>query len=263
MSRGARSGGGGGAFRGRWVAVTCVPFELACNAILGNDSRNLEDDAPPAGATVDTMPTYPEDAATCEADLASDAKNCGACGHDCLGGACTAGVCQPFVVGVGLSGPANPAVDENGMLFFTTNDGAVRSCSATGCGAGANLVTRLSPDAANPVLTGLAVRAGTVYFSAYYESSVYSCPVGGCAAATPLVTTIPNPYDIVTDETNLYMTSASGAFVARCPPARAVWSRWRRTASVRTTARASMARISTGTAGGRTRSSSEPSCIAR
>jgi hypothetical protein len=29
-------------------------------------------------------------------DTTSDGKNCGACGHDCLGGACTAGQCQPI-----------------------------------------------------------------------------------------------------------------------------------------------------------------------
>jgi hypothetical protein len=29
-------------------------------------------------------------------DTTSDGKNCGACGHDCLGGACTSGQCQPI-----------------------------------------------------------------------------------------------------------------------------------------------------------------------
>ncbi len=32
------------------------------------------------------------------ADLDSDAKNCGQCGHDCLGGACDTGTCQPFTI---------------------------------------------------------------------------------------------------------------------------------------------------------------------
>lgn len=31
-------------------------------------------------------------------DLGSDPLSCGACGHSCLGGACTAGACQPFEV---------------------------------------------------------------------------------------------------------------------------------------------------------------------
>ena len=34
----------------------------------------------------------------CAADVQNDAANCGFCGHDCLGGACTGGVCQPFAI---------------------------------------------------------------------------------------------------------------------------------------------------------------------
>src|SRR4051812_48420937 len=49
------------------------------------------DGAIPFGADAAAM-----DAADCNADLKTDAKNCGSCGHDCLGGACTAGKCAPF-----------------------------------------------------------------------------------------------------------------------------------------------------------------------
>jgi hypothetical protein len=34
----------------------------------------------------------------CETDLGASAANCGACGHDCLGGGCQSGKCQPMVV---------------------------------------------------------------------------------------------------------------------------------------------------------------------
>jgi hypothetical protein len=34
----------------------------------------------------------------CSPDLTSDPRNCGACGRDCLGGACRASVCQPIQV---------------------------------------------------------------------------------------------------------------------------------------------------------------------
>lgn len=34
----------------------------------------------------------------CETYLPNDPKNCGACGRDCLGGACSLGVCQPILV---------------------------------------------------------------------------------------------------------------------------------------------------------------------
>jgi sugar lactone lactonase YvrE len=47
----------------------------------------------------------------CEAALATDATNCGACGVDCDGGACVAGVCQPYVLAKDQAGPGQIAVD--------------------------------------------------------------------------------------------------------------------------------------------------------
>lgn len=34
----------------------------------------------------------------CETDLHTSSAHCGTCGHDCLGGACEGGVCQPLVI---------------------------------------------------------------------------------------------------------------------------------------------------------------------
>jgi len=38
-------------------------------------------------------------------DTQSDDKNCGSCGHDCLGGTCVGGKCQPFEIASGLPVP--------------------------------------------------------------------------------------------------------------------------------------------------------------
>jgi len=35
------------------------------------------------------------------ADVSTDPANCGACGHDCLGGDCLGGMCQPLVLFTG------------------------------------------------------------------------------------------------------------------------------------------------------------------
>jgi hypothetical protein len=42
-------------------------------------------------------PTYCAASNAC-VDLTSDGKNCGACGHDCLGGTCSGGQCQPVMI---------------------------------------------------------------------------------------------------------------------------------------------------------------------
>jgi sugar lactone lactonase YvrE len=45
-----------------------------------------------------TSEIAPLEASACDADTNADPHNCGACGHDCCGGACTAGQCQPLVL---------------------------------------------------------------------------------------------------------------------------------------------------------------------
>ena len=40
----------------------------------------------------------------CDANLDGDASNCGACGHDCLGGTCDGGICQPYEVVAAMPG---------------------------------------------------------------------------------------------------------------------------------------------------------------
>lgn len=201
------------------AAGALAALGVACNAILGNDPVALEssslDAAPVADARVDGGGGG--DAATCNADLASDPANCGACGHSCLGGACQGRQCQPFVVATGLAGPAHLATDGAGTLFVATNDGAVRSCPTKGCGASAAKVTELGLDGGNPILTGLAVAAGNVYFVGYYTGALYMCPTAGCARPTVITSGIPNPFHLAVDSTNVYFLSASVPYVGRCP----------------------------------------------
>jgi hypothetical protein len=51
-------------------------------------------------------------------DMQTDPLNCGTCGHDCLGGACTVGECQPVVLYTGVSGGAYVAVDATSVYLF-------------------------------------------------------------------------------------------------------------------------------------------------
>lgn len=89
-----------------------VALASGCSAVVGTgnlasgDARGSD-----AGATgwAPPDPTPPPDpnappTACGGADLATDALNCGRCGHDCLGGACEAGQCQPVKLGTVPSG---------------------------------------------------------------------------------------------------------------------------------------------------------------
>src|SRR5262245_7121247 len=61
------------------------------------------------------------DAAGCGAQLDSDGKNCGRCGHDCLGGACQLGQCQVATIAPIAGHPWYFAMDETAFFVVTTN----------------------------------------------------------------------------------------------------------------------------------------------
>lgn len=89
-------------------------------------------------------------------DLQTDPSNCGACGHGCLGGACSAGLCQPVTIAPQLSGKGTGwslTVDgsASGNVYYTAflSGGAstMFSCPKSGCTTPTTLTAALnSPD---------------------------------------------------------------------------------------------------------------------
>jgi hypothetical protein len=72
-------------------------------------------DAPPDGTTAD--------ARSC-GDTQSSSANCGSCGHDCLGGSCQAGVCQPIRIFASDAGAQPWAIAVDGTnVYFTDISG--------------------------------------------------------------------------------------------------------------------------------------------
>jgi hypothetical protein len=71
----------------------------------------------------------------CAADLATDPKNCGACGHDCLGGGCGAGACLPFRVSYADASAESIAANDAGVYWVVANGSAVLQCPPAGCSA--------------------------------------------------------------------------------------------------------------------------------
>ena len=76
------------------------------------------------------------DATPCEGgalELATSSKNCGACGHDCRGGECLEGVCDPAFVATGQQSPSGLALDEDYVYWANqTATGTVSRVSKTG-----------------------------------------------------------------------------------------------------------------------------------
>jgi hypothetical protein len=138
---------------------------------------------PSAEAAVSTAPAdgAPLDAGTAEAspcgDTSSVPTNCGRCGHDCLGGQCSGGVCQPFALVAADAGasPTDLAVDDAYVYWTDMYNGAVtRTDKSTG------ISTVLSTSTFFP--QPIAVDDANVYWGDF--AGLYWCPKSSCALNT-------------------------------------------------------------------------------
>jgi hypothetical protein len=150
------------------------------------------------GAIVDASPCP-------DSGYESNPRHCGRCGHDCLAGACEAGICQPFVVATDLGVTELEAiVARKDVLYFAARQ-AIVSCPTSGCGdAGTVLASGL-----NKPPGGVAADDTYVYFAA--SDRVLRCPLGGCGDAGPVELASGNDVtSVAVDATGLYYTDGSG-----------------------------------------------------
>jgi hypothetical protein len=96
------------------------------------------------------------------ADVWADPVNCGSCGHDCLGGACNAGECAPFVLAV-THGSIGIAIDSTFVYWADNEAGVIDKLSKDLTHAGTPSVVA-SGDAAASV-QGIASDGTYVYWT--------------------------------------------------------------------------------------------------
>lgn len=163
--------------------------------------------APGADAGADAADTdAPSDSGGC-GDTMVTAANCGSCGHDCLGGQCNAGRCQPVAIASAQSSPGYIAVDGAFVYWLA----ALRLARTS--------VTATNPSAWTPVGSGTLSGVGYV---TPFSPSLYVLgnkgdvsriaedepPDGG--AATPLFT-----LDMASNATWLGLDGAHAFVLAR------------------------------------------------
>lgn len=207
------------------LVVLSATTLVACAAILDlpnpKEDPGLATDGATAdqGASVDAStdtspPDTGGDGSPCSADLQIDGHNCGACGHDCLGGACTQSKCQPVKV-VSSSSLAPYAMTLSGSTLYFTN---VKG-SSLGSMAKA-LKTATNNDTPPVVLSDWSSKQGTpfqvsasgtdVYFAVHsgsaanyeYDGALMRCPSETCQVALSVKGI--DSYAIATDGANVY-----------------------------------------------------------
>ena len=157
----------------------------------------------------------------CEASLLTDGRHCGACGRDCLGGACSAGKCQPLVLATGVN-PKRIAVDSQ-FVYWTNegtqaagfSDGSVYKVSKLG-GTPVALATN------QPRPIGITVDATHVFFttqgpSGTYNGSVKRVPTGGGTVVT-LASAQPMPWAVAIDPLGRLWWACRGTYNTSSQP---------------------------------------------
>ncbi len=155
----------------------------------------------------------------CEADLSSPAQ-CGACGHDCLGGACNAGACSPVQIATWQGGPAMDVAAVDDAAYFTTRGKMENGDDAPGGGAvrgwvpaaGARLLTVVGGE---PDPYGIALAKTSVFFTNHSGSSSSVVRVGRVPGVerTVVARDQDEPQLIAADDAGVYWTTYGTEFL--------------------------------------------------
>jgi hypothetical protein len=201
----------------------CLSFETAC----GTACKNLASDLANCGAcgkacgttngaatckagtcTIACNPSFfdcdNDTTNGCEVDLDGDPKNCGRCGHDCLGGTCANGQCQPIVIASGEAQPWVIEVDGTNVYWTNYGDDTIRTCAKNKC-VPSTLATNQ-----NTVQT-FVQDTNNLYWANYLDGDIQKCAKTGCNnAPTTLASNQPEPMGLAVDGVNVYWTSYTG-----------------------------------------------------
>jgi hypothetical protein len=168
--------------RTAWLIVTVLAVALIrCNTIVGNQSASYAaaDASAPVDGPADALkpnhdaPDAPSNDSSspdggdsgCAGNLSCDPSNCGAPLHNCLGAACTGGLCAPTVLANDEPSASSIAVDDQYVFWTNTGtsqlgytDGSVhRADKADGANSVAIAVGQ-------PGANSLAIDATSVYW---------------------------------------------------------------------------------------------------
>jgi hypothetical protein len=214
---------GGAIVRWLWVLSTMT----GCVAILGVPDLSFDERAEQGAVDGSSRPgdaarssddgslSSPADSgpASCKADLKTDTRNCGACGHDCTHGFCNDGLCT---LKDDLGGPTALALTADHVYVGLIGDNALQGvirCPKDGCASPTVGPERISPeDAGYMEVFGLVTSPNYVFATDYYGSNggkAWRMNLdGGGLSHVPEGALQQRSYGIAIDRTHLYWVDA-------------------------------------------------------
>ena len=158
------------------------------------------------------------DSSSCDAGivhLASDSENCGACGHDCQGGACSGGACQPVIVASGTWGTGFIASDDQNVYWDEDeNDSSGQAdIFSIPIALDGGVPHDIAPLQDNP--TSFVTSGGLIYYGLIYTKTIVSLSPSGTVST--LTTNAGMPQAVAVDGTNVYWTDIQRKAVMAVP----------------------------------------------
>lgn len=138
--------------------------------------------------------------ASCGANLQTDDENCGACGHDCLGGQCIGGNCQPVKLGNIPYGSNELSLGPNDVFVVNGFAWALHRVPKAG-----GTVSSWGTDTA---LVQIQEFQGVQYFNEYAAQTIYKQPSVGAL--------LPQDFYYGNAVIDSLVVDASGVYFAEC-----------------------------------------------
>lgn len=183
----------------------------ACGTACGfaNAPASCEQGACVMGSCEDDWGDCDGDPATgCEQALDSS-SHCGACGRDCLGGACIDAKCYPAVLASGQSTPWAIAVDATHVYWSThTWTGAIRRVPKSG-----GFTQTLASNQAIP--DGIELTSTHVIWANDADDLIQSVPLAGGTIETLASVPSNRPVDVAVTDTHVFWTNWAANSVQR------------------------------------------------
>ena len=169
----------------RWIAAIFL-----CTACVGGDDNAAKDGGADGSSSVDSSVDASDASndvqvdAACTADTQNDPKNCGKCGHDCFGGACSAGVCQVATLVTGQIYVTALAITPAKIFWSRASTQTQHSGIFSSDLDGQNLA--MLYDGNQSYCMGLQATSNATYFNCGGE--FYKCALPSCSQTpTPLL----------------------------------------------------------------------------